>query len=280
MKKEELVTEEPSETPSESLTERLVELLGNKFLCFVLGLDDPASLTRVLLQPTDVQAAILRQLAPLTTYEFMERHPFARQIDLANLLGIVRPGSSQNPANQLRELAGAGLPSLPETKDPVEAELLVLLQALYPLFLLPVREHDPFAPHTGGAAHNHPNRGSLEKVIRQDPALGKLFPQQNESTGWSGQLLRSTGQGGDIQLWGFAEQQLRVAWQTASLDMTTPDSRSVAANLRKQLAKIRRAVLGKQASVHARVGLTGGPAPAWEARARSRMGAPTAGDRP
>lgn len=235
----------------------LVDLLGHSFLCFVLGVGSDAVLSVIFENPSGPQRQVLDQLGGLLACGGPDENEFARQIDLANSVGYYVPDGGHSVANLLHLATETPLPELPKASDPVIDRLFALLLEIYPVLLLPQKGHFGSRAYLGALANNHPGRDALEEAIRQDPELTKLFSEHSEQSGWVGSVMRSTGVGGWIQIWGFAEQQITTAWEHAKLDLEVPSAAEVAHRLGEQIGVIRKAAQGKELTVPVRMGLAG-----------------------
>ncbi len=239
------------------ISSELQELLGAAFLRYTLGVVDGGDLSQALTVPSAGQERVLSELRAFAKSYLVGQEGLGRDIALANWLGHYLPSPGTTVANVLRQLAGATLPDVPPTGDPVVDRLSELLKAVYPLLLLPPSSQFPVGPHLASAVHNHPDRAAAEAAILQDPSLKQLFTAETEHAGWVGHVLRSSGQGGSIQLWGFPQQQFINAWEQAGLDAEIPSLSEVASCLSENINVIRRAVQGEPTTVTERVGLVG-----------------------
>lgn len=69
--------------------------------------------------------------------------------------------------------------------------------------------------------------------------------------------MRSTGSGGSLQLLGFPDQMIQSGWYLATLSGRTPGLSNLVQGISQALDLVRAAVLGEDAKVPVRMGLTG-----------------------
>ncbi len=138
---------------------------------------------------------------------------------------------------------------LPAEEDPLQAALSAMVRDVYALFLLP-RGADsfafPFIASLAAPLYRHPEREHFEAGVMADASLSRLFPEENEHSGRYGQILRSTGIGGTLQLSMFAEALMRNGWQLASLGVETPNPRHLFEKTLELLDVVRSAARGEQ----------------------------------
>ncbi|MGY1681984.1 hypothetical protein [Geodermatophilus sp. SYSU D01176] len=229
--------------------------LGDDFLRYVLNIPAEVAMDNFVSHASAPQAQVVVELATLLQPALTANDDTAAmQVPL--LLGQYLTEAGQGVPTLLRRHAGGALPPPPSSSDPVLRQLLTQLQEAYSLLLLPV-DRFMHRPSLSSLTFNHPGRADLEAAVLADPALGKLFTAEHEGSGWMGNVFRSTGQGGSVQLWGFADQQIVIAWEWARLDVATPSFEAVADKLAVSLRTLRRAIQGKSTTVPVRLGLTG-----------------------
>lgn len=227
------------------------DVFGDQFLAYVLDLSDKEAVAEIAREVTPQQDQIVTLLGTIAGAET------STSLDPTLRLGLLAPGADHSIPNQLRMWAGGRLPAAPKSSDAVFTALMPILVECYPLFLLPRRGFMHPLRMLGGISHQHPARLDLERAVLADEYLSKLFTSRDEASGWSGSVLRSTGQGGGIQLWVLPDQQMQVAWEWASLDNETPTFDAVASKLAMTLRLIRTAIAGEPATVPVRIGLSG-----------------------
>ncbi len=231
---------------------RVRQLVGDRFLSYVLnrvierGEAPISDLSQQQQEVVGTLVALLRSVVDDVT----------AAIQIAPLLGQYVAEAGASLPNVLRQHAGGDLPEASTSTDPVLRQVCTQLDDAYPLLLLPVDRFMP-RPFLAALTFNHPNRQQLEAAVLADPVLRELFTTEQQGSGWTGNTFRSTGQGGGIQLWGLADQQICVAWERARFDTAWPSIEAVRDNLDLNLRTLRRAIQGKQATTPVRLGLTG-----------------------
>ena len=247
----------------EEASERsLFEHLGQDVLTYVLSVDDEM-LRRRLESSTnrlsDEQENVLAQLVAIddqiggwrlgqdTADEWARRFGSASDPDPAISLG-----------NLARKLTGGTLLAVPNDADDIEVELFQMAIDTYPGLLVKEPE-DPIHRRIGHpvSIFRHPANERFQKLVYKDSDLKKLFDKDSEQSGPGGMVTRSTGQGGSIQLWTFAETVLYSAWTIATLDNLVPMNSQYLKAVRVVLQTIRAAIQGKSVKIPARVGITG-----------------------
>jgi hypothetical protein len=235
---------------------QIEQLLGRPFLGYLLNADTDDALAAALARPTEQQANVL-SLLPTVAIGLEDQSPFSKEIALADWFGDPAPGTNLPLASILRTSVGGKPPAPTKSKDPVLHQMFRLMAFVYPLLLLPQEYRFPFGPNISGPVHRYAERAQLEEAIQQDPILAKLFDQYSDAGGWVGENLSSGGRGGTVQLWTFAQRQISAAWQILRLDAITPSYAALVAQVRLQVATLRKAIQGKPAAIPVRVGLTG-----------------------
>jgi hypothetical protein len=240
----------------------LLEAIGPRFLEYVLNAPKE-QVARRLHEPgfvlSDRQEAAIQELTQLLARTTAQhRHQNVPWFLLLDILGQVIPELGTSWANATREAVG-GTTAIPKLPDQVRNLLSEMARDVYALFLLPAGETfaDLLHPPLGRPLHNHPKREQLEAAILEDATLRQLFPHTSETTGPGGYTMRSTGSGGSLQLWTFPEQMIRSGWHMASLSGKTPALSELVQGIDKAVGLISSAVLGEDAKVPVRIGLTG-----------------------
>ena len=238
-------------------TNLLVEVLGPHFLAYLLNLtlDELSTfLDHDLAQDTSLRRRALTELSNFIGGLDTTRGPLWH-LDL-DILGIVDEGQPTSWPNRMRLQLG-GSDDTPSRRGRHRQLLIQLAQDLYPLFLIPQGQSDPFWPSTGRAAFAHPQHAELQAAILADPTLSKLFPTDMPGQSRMGYVMHSTGQGGTLQAWGFPEMMLKAGWKYACLEHVVPSLQEFCDGVLWAVDIVQRAVAGKPVKVPARTGLTG-----------------------
>lgn len=137
--------------------------------------------------------------------------------------------------------------------------LRTLVNDVYVSFLLPQRPPaiGSAATDPGGICFRHPIFTKLNSFIMQDPDLRKLFPDDSAASGPSGYTLRTTGMGGSINLWTFAEELISAGLKLTRIEQSQLSPDLVANNSIRCVDMIRRAIRGERVRTPITVGLTG-----------------------
>lgn len=235
----------------------LRETFGDNYLLYVLNLQDSSNLDSPLENFNETQLGVLQMLLQIRE----SNRPGARTPEgliwgsRVSIDRYIEPAGS-SLSNLLRVTTGGDLPVPRTSSDPVLNAILAVLPDVYPALLVPAETFGS-GPHIGSVMWNHPAKETLQAAVLADPILAKLFTNHHEATGWRGSAYRSTGHGGDTQLWTFGDLQITSAHAWASLDTETPAIDQVADKVELSLATLRRAIQRKKATVPVRVGLTG-----------------------
>jgi len=157
-----------------------------------------------------------------------------------------------------RTLSGGAVPVIPSDLSDIEQQLIRLTVENYP-GLIVRQSDDPFDRRFSLPARmfQHPANEEFQRLARLDPDLQRLFTEENETSGRVGSVIRSTGQGGGIQLWTLAEMLIQSGWSMACLTHVVPTPEQFIESVRFSLRTMREAINGRPATVPARVGLTG-----------------------
>jgi Apea-like HEPN len=143
----------------------------------------------------------------------------------------------------------------PTTHNEVERLLLHFVEQTYPLRLNNDKELGAFS--SVYTSWQDPAREELQVAVMADDVLAKLYPDDSKHGGPSGSAIRSTGQGGGVQLWGLAENILGSAWHYAHFGREHPTFDEFAHAVLVMVRTLRKALQGKKAEVPMRVGLAG-----------------------
>lgn len=241
------------------------ELLGTDFLAYVLNLKSE-DLEQVLAGQRvldDVRSSVIGEL--LTFVETLPRtddDDWSWRLHL-DALGVVQL-TGETWTNRVRMALG-GLCEVPSVRG-IHRQLLVrFARDVYPLFLIPPSRSqwpDPFHPSLSRSLYRHPNRDAFNDAVLADRALSSLFPDEREGSGRVGQVYRSTGSGGTLQLWTFLDVLLRNGWAFARLETEeVPNLERFARGCLRAMDIVQKAAAGRRVSIPVRVGLSGVLAP-------------------
>lgn len=239
----------------------LLEVVGPRLLQYVLNSDEASITGHFRGSPLgEPREAVLRELALVLGQLIPEPNadPFLRQMQL-DALGTYIPQDATSYINTLRVRCGGSI-SAGASSDPVVSLLLPVARDMYPLFLLPLPPEpafNAFAPSMARSLFQHPGRASVDDAVMNDPELNRLFPEDSEHAGRSGQFISSAGRGGGIQLAMFADLLIRSSWSWLKLDSEAPALREFLEGVATSVNRIRDAVMGRSVSVPVRIGLTG-----------------------
>lgn len=242
----------------------LLEIVGKRFLSYVLGVDETAVENRLQagaeLDPQ--REAVLRELLAFLDLQAQALGPEQRS-SLPYVLGTLGTYQEQlghSWATATRESLGGTVGVVPSA-EPSQSALVSIAQDVYPLLLLPRSTEEPFGflagPSLSSAVFRHPKSKVFEEAVMQDEVLKHLFPGTSEHSGWHGNVYRSTGTGGGIQLSMFASGLLENAWQALSHATSSPEPEEYIRTVLTQYKTARRAVAGKKMTIKALVGVTG-----------------------
>lgn len=232
------------------------DVLGPHFLGYVLNLqvDELHERLQSPTQPLDAdRLAALQQLVSFLSSLDVDKVPDAAdrfwRLNL-DVLAMRQAGGDTWP-NAVRNALG-GSCELRQAKGTHRQLLMEMARDTYPAFLIPNPGSpvpDPFTRSLGRPMHNHPLRIEFEQAVLSDVALASLFPEEREGSGWIGNVMRSTGSGGTLQLWGFAETLLKSGWQLARLDTQVPTLDQFSLGVMRSVDTVRKAAAGRKASV-------------------------------
>ena len=240
----------------------LLEILGVRFLAFVLNADE-ASISRRLQDGqrlTSKRESVLAELIAFLGTLSTQQPP--NRFLLSFSLGAL--GQTQQPSGlgwaTARRIEAGGDIDLPQQKEPIDSALLAMVRDTYPLFLLP-RQSDEWssiaAAPLAQVVFNHPQREVFENTVMADEVIASLFPAETKEAGRMGSVYRSTGSAGSVQLWMLSQLLLKNGWQYATHSGLHPTMRTFAKAVLDQLALLRRAVQGKPVEILALVGIAG-----------------------
>ncbi len=103
----------------------------------------------------------------------------------------------------------------------------------------------------------HPEKSSFDAAVMANPVLARLFPDETEHQGRHGQLYRSTGAGGTIQLVMVAGTVLHNAWRLSQFRCGRPTPRQFADAALGIIEFAHKALDGKALTIPALIGITG-----------------------
>lgn len=237
----------------------LREALGVPFLAYVLGATEE-EIERWLISDDDAfgsfqQNQALKQLH-IVLHAQGGTDPTVRRYNLPSILGIYQEPLRTTLVNVIRMMATNQVPTQSE-QGSLEESLAVLARDMYPLYLLP-DEGDRFFPRSAAAIYQHPMRQKFNSFIMDDGVLCKLFPSESEHQGTYGYALRSTGQGGSIQLEMLAETLIASGWSAAKMNTVAEPTldEHIQATL-AQLEIVGAALRGDPVEVPVRIAFTG-----------------------
>jgi hypothetical protein len=173
-------------------------------------------------------------------------------------LGQFDPASGTTVANRLRLEAGGDLLEASmggaADDDLVKSLLFTMARDAYPMCLAP---SDVRFPMSLTSLYQHPARAELDTAITEDPALSRLFPEDEVGLGHRGTVYTSLGRGSSIHTVLFGSTIVAAAWDAATMDSETPSLAELLAVVNTLVDVIREAAGGKQPGVRARLVFTG-----------------------
>ncbi len=239
----------------------LLETYGIRLLAFLCAtnvatmrsrLQGPGSLSVTAEQ---VLASALLPLARQVAAQLAGAGRMPPSLTLQLLLGPSADGMSLGI--DLHRAAGGEIPSdLPGLADAdrVKQDLAHLAIAAYPLLLAPTEA--PF--HRAHLSlYQHPLRKSLQDALHEDPALTKLFTEDDPGLGRSGTAYTSLGSGGGYQDVMFGEMLIGSAWDIATMQESEVGLRTLVVQVMRNVDDLREAASGGEALVPQRVSFTG-----------------------
>lgn len=242
-------------TPSGAL---LAETYGLDALAYFCGTDRATVLKRLdeSTSLSEARESVLGELlglaSHLTQLSAEDNVPVAMRLDV---LGRFHEETETSIGNALRLRCG-GEVSIESSDEPVERELLTLLRDAYPLLLMPIEDRHFPRPQITSALWSNPARKRLDTALLDDPDLSQLFPTEREGSGWSGNVMRSTGSGGGVQLWTFPELIITGTWWRGHLDNDLSLG-YLREEVLRQARLLRRATRGEACSVQTLLAFTG-----------------------
>lgn len=255
-----LMNPESSASPAPSIAKPLLlEALGKPLLAYIVGTSEKeidgwlAGGSEDLDSPQQTQA--LRELMVLLQAIPATDQPELRYLNLSHVLGLYQEQFHTTLVNAARAIATGETPVAVE-QGSVNELLRRLTQDVYPLYLLP-RGSD-FLPTSPISLFSHPLRPQFESVVLEDDVFCKLFTEGNEHSGKFGYAMRSTGQGGGVQISMFASVLIGSGWRQARISNKAYPTveQHINATL-VQLGTVHDALTGKPVTVPARVAFTG-----------------------
>jgi Apea-like HEPN len=173
-----------------------------------------------------------------------------------DILSHSAPDGESSIGAALHRAAGGEIPGdlLAGVDDPVKSALDRMAIDAYPLLLAPV-DRQWRIPRV--SLFQHPLRAALQASIQADPALARLFPEEEEGLGRSGYMYTSLGRGGGFQDAIFGEMIIASAWDTAAMATRVPALSQLIEQIHRNVDTLRLAAAGKQVAVPARVICTG-----------------------
>lgn len=207
----------------------LLPVYGEKFLSYVLAVDDGAALANIPLNPQRNQVIDQLRAYALSTGD---QNPFARMVNLGNVALHYVEDQQTTLANLFRMSCGGDIPDCPSTDDELDWRLARLVRDIHPGLLLPPSEEHPMSPLTGiaGGVFRHPLNRELCQAIQEDDALKLLFPTAPlpespssppppdlEVLGIQSNLVFASGRGGSFQLVMLPETIIMTAFDRCNL---------------------------------------------------------------
>jgi hypothetical protein len=235
--------------------EDLSDVYAIGFLCYVLN-EDPGIIANRLSsggQNLDAQKeAVLHQLVVMENLlrEFPNRQ---RNLERGARLADYHEEIGGTVPSYFRQVCG-GISSLPATSDHVEQLLLHFAEVSYPLRLQNDKDGEISSARI---PWRDPAREKLSVAVMADDVLSMLYPDNLEHSGPSGNVLRSTGHGGSIQLWMFPESITTAAWHLAHFESAEPSFGSYVSAVLHIVQTLKKALLGRVAELPMRIGLAG-----------------------
>jgi hypothetical protein len=236
--------------------------LGAPFVAFVLGFP-PSEAPKDLPfseRLSQVQRSILHELVTYVATLESTLPPDQRgnlRFFLSDLFRF-RPDLGMSWAAHARQRTAGATELIPVGDDVLES-ITILLRDHYAAFLLPIDEPSMGfgrTPITAPSLYQHPESKTFATRVMRDASLARLFPTADES-GPSGFYCSSVGRAGGIQLALFSTLLLESSWRAAHRHASYPSPEAVAEELRRTVCVLRRAIAGRPATVHARMGLAG-----------------------
>jgi hypothetical protein len=158
--------------------------------------------------------------------------------------------------SSFRSLAGGEVSTLSGSDNVYKDTLVQLASDAYPAFLIRTAQADDFPAAI--FIHQHPLAQRFEDEIVYDKKFDAFFSHYDESSGRrSANLLRSTGFGSAVQLWGLAATFLDSGWRLASLRSSMPTPTDFMESVLDSLSLAKDAIGGMHAEVPGRIGITG-----------------------
>jgi len=248
----------------ENATERLlIEHLGEPALCYLLAVSSGQLLKRIEDPDTNLldtkQEEIFRQLVELDSQLGGWQEGKSNSGEWATRLAT-RPdnGIEMSMGNYVRELSGGALYEIPQDLNELETKVLAIALENYPGMIVKETD-DPLDRRMSLPAMRYKNVlvEEFENLVMKDLTIKKLFTKKDDTSGWSGYSMRSSGQGGGHQVWGFADTLVNSGWSYARLKSGTPSIDELANGVLLAIDKIRKAIKDEEVTIPARIGLTG-----------------------
>lgn len=165
--------------------------------------------------------------------------------------------TSPSLGNVIRQMSGGEISQIPAGLGPLESTLANLAIDAYSGLLIMEPNESYRRARLSVSIFRHPLNEIFQMLILKDPELAVLFQDGSENSGRGGNTYRSTGLGGDHQLWTFAENLITSGWSVALLGSASPSSDNAVQSVLSVLLTIRASIKGEGAFVPVRVGLTG-----------------------
>lgn len=248
----------------DNAAERLLfEHLGEAALCYLLATESEELLKRIEEPETnrlnERQEEVFRQLVELDNQLGGWQEGKSTSGEWATRLAT-RPdnGVEKTMGNFARELAGGSIYAIPQDLGELEKKALAIALENYPGMIVKETD-DPLDRRMSLPAMRYKNVlvEEFEDLIIKDPIIKKLFTKKDDASGWSGYSIRSSGQGGGHQVWGFADTIVNSGWSYAKLQSEIPTIQELTDGVLLVIDKIRKAIGAEEVTIPARIGLTG-----------------------
>ena len=238
----------------------VLETYGPSLLAFLCACDEDTLVERLEGKGTlsDEAEGVLKDLVPLAQQvatQMASQPGLPRSLALRVLATQVADGST-SVGLHLHLRAGGSSVDLPVTTsdDPVKDAVRVMALDAYPLLLAPMEAYR-FSPDV--QMHMHPRRQGLQDAVQADPALARLFPEDDPGLGREGFLHNSLGRGFSHQDVMFGEMIIGSAWNIASRYARVPTPHDLIKWVDLGVDTLRAASLGQEAQVPALLVFTG-----------------------
>lgn len=247
---------------TDSGEQALVDHLGYDAMSYLLNCE-PQALAARINNPSEnlLEAGQEAVLAIMRSHDeqlnSLDNHLSIRANWAQHLAGRPNPESQNSVGNIMRVMSGGEVVTASSTLGRLEATLVSLGMEQFPGLLVDTST-DPYTPlGLPSSTHSHPVNLEFERLALDDPDFKRFFTSHSPESGWSGDIVRSTGQGGGHQLWGFSATIVRSGWTLARVESLAPGPEAFAEAILATVRNVRKAVNGRNVTIPARIGLTG-----------------------